>query len=304
MGRQSILSSDEGLADGLARIEEGLREKPLCDTVPKTLRVREVRPIISVFQPRALEGRILDSEAHVRSLMACMGTAEKPVALEPITVWWAGSLGWVCLDGHHRLEAHHRLGHRAFAIPVTVFEGTLDEARAEATATNSRDKLAMRDDDKFDRAWSFVLTSGLSKARIVDACNVSDRTVGMMRAKLKAVLARAEELRGELGEEVQVDRFDLAATAWKQASRSTPDELLGLGQAYGEDREAEDYVGKMADRMVKLMVRPLGPTIMKNTDAFALALERIDSRLPSMLLDEWGDHFDDEADGLLEEISA
>ena len=86
MGKVSILTTDETLEEGIERIREGLREKPNPEHTPASMRVRDVRTLVSVFQPRSLEGRTAEDEAHIKALMDAIGSKDKPKVLRPVSV--------------------------------------------------------------------------------------------------------------------------------------------------------------------------------------------------------------------------
>lgn len=147
-----------------------------------------VTSMTSVFQPRELDGRKLEGERHIETLMAAIGSPSNPTYLDPLVVWWGGDR-WFVIDGHHRRHAYLRAGlHKR--IPVEVFEGSLEEALAFAVEANSKDRLPMTLAEKLDRAWFLTVTTDLSRDRIRRSCSVADGTVKNMRKVRDALMGK------------------------------------------------------------------------------------------------------------------
>lgn len=232
---------------------------------PTSLRRNEIARMISVFQPRQLDGRLAEDEAHVRTLCQAIGSPERPRYLDPIQVWWGGDR-WYVIDGHHRLLAYDRLG-ITDDIPVVVFDGDLDAAMAQSAAANSKDRLVMRSDDKLNYAWRLTIISNLSKIKVVDACAVANGTVGKMRKVKAALLAD--------GQHTEEDLLDLP---WKDA----------LAEAEGREKDVnynpEEAIKRRAERYRVALFRALGDRPYNDPEAFGLALLHLDSRFPERLM--------------------
>lgn len=232
---------------------------------PTKLRRGEIARMVSVFQPRQLDGRLAEDEAHIRTLSHTIGSAERPKYLDPIQVWWGGDR-WYVVDGHHRLLAYDRLGITE-EIPVVVFAGDLDAAMAQSAAANSKDRLVMRSDDKLNYAWRLTIVSNLSKLKIVDACAVANGTVGNMRKVKAALLAD-----GQHTEETLLD------LSWKDA----------LAEAEGREKDVnynpEEAIKRRAERYRTALFKALGDRPYNDPEAFGLALLNLDSRLPEKLM--------------------
>ncbi len=255
------------LIEALAAIRSSLKNGTQTLEVdwPTTLRRSEIAKMISVFQPRQLDGRLAEDEAHVRTLCQAIGSAERPKYLDPIQVWWGGDR-WYVIDGHHRLQAYDRLGINQ-DIPVVVFEGDLDAAMAQSAAANSKDRLVMRNDDKLNYAWRLTIVSMLSKQKIVDACAVANGTVGNMRKVKAALLAD-----GQHTEETLLD------LSWKDA----------LAEAEGREKDVnynpEEAIKRRAERYRAALFKALGDRPYNDPEAFGLALLSLDSRFPEKLM--------------------
>ncbi|TDR05952.1 ParB N-terminal domain-containing protein [Marinomonas communis] len=158
--------------------------------VDSLLHLEQIHEAIEVFQPRDLANDTASKEQHIRNLMDAIFN-ESGNRLDPIVVWWSG-FKWYVLDGHHRLMAYKRVQGlkkiKILEIPVRVFSGSLVLAMAESTRLNSKDKLAMTRDDKFNRAWLFIaMDKGLSKREVATICKVGSATVSRMRKKLNEI---------------------------------------------------------------------------------------------------------------------
>ena len=238
--------------------------------LPATLDRNKIARMVSVFQPRELDGRWTEDERHIENLEGAIGDPKKPRYLDPMTVWWGGDR-WYVIDGHHRLVAYDR-AKVARGLPVDVFEGTMDEAMAHSAAANSKDRLIMRKDDKLNFAWKLTLTTELPKSRVVEVCAVANGSVGAMRS-VKA------KLLGDL----RVPLEELADMTWASAR------LLAEGKQMDQDYDPEDAVRKRADQYRKRLYTAFKDIPTRDPEAFALALVLSNDRLPGSLMstDAW-----------------
>lgn len=139
---------------------------------------------------------------HVQELAA---TVRRRNRLDDLLVWTeetpegAPTGRYVLLDGRHRLEAYRIAWRssedRSQGAPVSIFTGPRMEARLQALSSNVRRKLGLTKAERMDAAWRMVWDYGaaLSKSRLAGAANVSDRTVGNMRARWQEMLATGQE---------------------------------------------------------------------------------------------------------------
>ncbi|MEM5471472.1 ParB N-terminal domain-containing protein [Hoeflea sp. AS60] len=272
----SNFDQDNSLIEKLAAISGNLRTHGTTypGETPTTLDYPEISVEAAVFQPRQLEGRIAEDVAHLKTLAVAVGTPQRPTHLDPITVWWAGDR-WYVIDGHHRLKAYKKV-RVTQGLPVTVFEGTLDEAMAHSAASNSKDRLVMRTEDKLNYAWRLVIVSSLSKARIAKACAVSNGTLGNMRSAKAKLQLSPENTMGTLSE-----------LSWLDA------QMEAAGKERDMDFDPDDAMRKRAERYRRGIIKAVGHKAFTDTDAFALALSQLDDRLPGCLMqsDAWDDSF-------------
>jgi len=260
------------LTEALRIIRESLKnngETPPAP-LPQQLDRCKIARMVSVFQPRQLEGRYAEDEAHIKTLASAIGSPQRPTLLDPITVWWGGDR-WYVVDGHHRLKAYEKVG-LATGIPVDVFRGSLDEAMAHSAAANSKDRLGMRLDDKLNAAWRLVVVSGLSKSQIVAACAVSNGTVGNMR-KIKDMLLNSSEHSTET----------LGEVSWREAK------LEADGNVRDPNFDPSEAVKRRAEAYRRSLIRAMGDRPFVDTEGFGLALLSLDARLPEKLMqsDVW-----------------
>lgn len=200
--------------------------------------------------------------------------------LSPIRVWWAGyERGWLCIDGHHRLDAYREAG-RTAPIPVEVFAGTLNEALLEALRGNTRNQLAMDEREKLDAAWRVTVKVGdaLSKRAIAEAAGVSERTIANMRKVAK--LFREQR-----------PHHDPTGFKWRRAQ--------GLVQGIeAPERDAEEAREKRVQKLTDDLISKFGPVLSSAPGLFAEALRRCDPALPGALQEafkQWEREAEEEA---------
>jgi hypothetical protein len=239
-------------ADGIARLTPG-----------------EIRRMTALFQPRSLEGDLLDDELHVEVLKGAIGGPEKSRDLDPMLVWWSGR-HWYVVDGFHRLLAYRSSGVTR-PVPVTVFAGSLAEAVEQAAVCNSKDKKPMTLKDKTNMAWRLTrFFPERSRRQVAEACAIAERSVSNMRAAKHKLEADGVPPR-DIPEE------------WEEARR------MWKGIEVQKDFDHDAAMRRKIDRMARALAKTFGATLHRDTDAFAGALSRLDERLPLKLMEsrEW-----------------
>lgn len=130
-------------ADTLTEQERQLRRLPMAD----------VKTLEAVFQPRQFDESTSESGKHLDVLKRAL---QPGIELDPITVFKVGG-EWLCVDGHHRLEAYRQVGGKRTHVPVKVFEGSVEDAFRFCIEANAPDKLNLTREDKLEAAWKMVL---------------------------------------------------------------------------------------------------------------------------------------------------
>lgn len=152
---------------------------------PKRLPVDAIQRIPELFQPRGSDE--WRSTAHINGLASSSANArqaDEAARMEAILIFWIGD-AWVCLDGHHRLAAIAKKKKPGATIGVEVFSGEVQDAMMEATRRNSRNKLAMNEKDKTERAWQLFMSGAGTHKAIAEACGVAPKTIQRMAQAVK-----------------------------------------------------------------------------------------------------------------------
>lgn len=246
------------------RIDKG--QPPPAQKVNR-LRLKDILELPVVFQHRGILQSV--SESHTVELGRAI---QRGQVLAPIVVYWIGD-AWCVIDGHHRLAAYRGVKFTKL-IPVKVFEGTLEQARLQGLANNSKDKLAMSPREKQNAAWKMVISSRFSKADIASAAGVSERTVGNMRAAERTIKADSPEQA-------------LDGLTWEQARKMAAGELI-------EDFGAEDWVETEAKKVADRFVRTFGDSLRRHPLVTMRALELYDRLLIPAIVD-WYNPIEDDA---------
>lgn len=244
------------------------------------LKLSEVLEMPTVFQQRAVNQAA--SEKHVYELVKALERDSKQ-AFSPIVVYWVGD-GWCCIDGHHRMEAYRIFEYKR-PIPVTVFSGSLEDAIELSASSNSKDKLPMSPQEKYNAAWRLVISTELSKVRIAKAANVSERLVGKMRAVMNTISVQHPEL-------------PLDSLKWTDALR------VEQGLAPKETSVSRDFIEEEAKILADRLSRAFGTRLSSHSEILYRALEIYDPRIPEWIADFYQpaeDDFDVPHSGVLSE---
>ena len=178
MGKQKyVRRSAKTLKEGVARAEKlrSVRERPADGIVSVKPFQIKVQP--EVFQIREFSFGLRNTDNEfVKKLARAIGTAGE---LDPPVVIKIGG-EWICVDGHHRIEAYKKAGWRQ-PIKCVWFNGTVREAVDESMRLNSKDRLNVPQRDRLEMAWKLVILGDHSKAEIVKLCGVGEGSVAHMR---------------------------------------------------------------------------------------------------------------------------
>ena len=252
------------------QLEEELavgKEPPLDN--PQALAIKDINIAQSVLQPRSLND-ISASEEHIRVLVKAIEQNKPSHTLDPITIWWSGS-NYRVIDGHHRLEAYkqvHKSGNiKIPAIPVKLFEGSLKDALLVSTKLNSKNKLPMTEDDKFDRAWKLVCLKSYTINEAANVCGIGTNTISRMRT----TLAKYE------AESPQTWRDIVFRLTWKQA----------MSNGNEEKEFDEEWEIKLAKEWAQRLHNTFGKKLSSQPGVAALALQYYSQDLVPSLISEW-----------------
>lgn len=224
--RPVVPDEAEGLGGQLPLLMARLKAEAVVasppDERPDRLRPSTISLLPELFQPRAM------AESHIHELT---GIAKSGRFFDAVEVIQVGRKVYL-VDGHHRIEAYAR-AKVGVPVPVTYFEGTVEDAVLEAGRANSKAKLTMSNQERQDYAWRLVKMGTYKRGEIVAASSISLRQVAIMRQVVTAI-----------GEDA------LDCDAWWKARRLaegkasfalSPDELEERLEA-----QASDYARRMA----------------------------------------------------------
>ena len=272
-------------------ITQALKANPggFQGTPPTELKWQDIDTMVALFQRRDISKRYGEDEGHVQNLQNWIGNnPDRPNMLDPIVVWWGGDCWYAC-DGHHRREAYRRQKVKV-PVPVEVFEGTLQEAIAFATAANSKNRMTMTSEDKSNSAWLLTVmppTKGKSeytRAEIREIAGVSIRTVASMR-RIKATLLTM------LNPETRKDYTaqDLMGLTWNKAK------LVAAGAELGPEPDWESALEERIRKYAARIQRQFVGKPSTDAEAFASALVELDRTIPGKYVatDRWQEQLDD-----------
>ena len=219
------------------------------------LATTDIVTIESVFQHRDVAAGKYDSESHIRTLTNVLKALPADQRrLDPILVVPIDS-SWICIDGHHRLEAYKKAG--VSEVPAEVFTGGIRQAVIVAGEANSKTKLPMSPRDRMNAAWRIVSAGLASKRETAIATGVAERTVANMRTLAKDLLAMEET-----------------------PSHYTYHEAREVARGGRLGERGEDWEQEQVRRFEDEMSRLFGKHAHRNRDFIAQALE---NRFPSVI---------------------
>lgn len=204
---------------------------------PKSLPAGSITILEELFQPREM------NEQNISLLTRAVKTHG---ALTPVVVWAAGDNVYL-LDGHHRMAAYREAGW-ADEVPVEFFEGTVEDALAEAGERNSHIRLPMTTADKQNHAWKMEALGNYSLNFIAAKAGVS-----------KAQVARMRDVKKTLGNLAQC--FD----TWRAARRHAD------GMEPQPEFDAETFKDEQSRRYADRLAEEFGNKLSSNTEVAAMA---------------------------------
>lgn len=222
-----------------------------------------------LFQMREFSFGLRDTDGeHVKKLARAISVVGE---LDPPVVIKIGA-DWICIDGHHRLEAYKKAGWRG-PIRCMWFAGTVREAADEAIQLNTKDRLNVTQQARLEAAWKLVIIGDHSKAEIVKLCGVGEGSVAHMR-RIKAVYSTKSDVGAKLFRERLAMPLDEAS--WNHARLT----YAGVEpKARNDEEEAAKLARRINSRLTNLLSR--------NPAITARALEIYDPKLPRALTQAW-----------------
>ena len=205
---------------------------------------------------------------HVKKLERAIGTAGE---LDPPVVIKIGA-EWVCIDGHHRIEAYKRTA-RGKQIRCEWFGGTVREAVDQSMRLNSKDRLNVPQRDRLESAWKRVLLDMGSKAEIVELCGVGEGSVAFMR-RIKTTYGAKNDVGGKLFRKKL--GMELEDASWTHAR-------LSFAGVEPKEIDVEERAAKLAKRINSRLTNLLS----RDPQVTARALAIYDPDLPPKLMDAW-----------------
>ncbi|MBV5323176.1 ParB N-terminal domain-containing protein, partial [bacterium] len=234
------------------------------DVMPERLPLDSIVLLEDLFQPRATD------EKHIQELVA---NIHKHKVLDPVDVIQVGNKAYLC-EGHHRVVAY-RLAKTTVPIPVSYFQGSIEEAVLHSRGANSKAKLAMTTNERTNAAWKLVLMGAYTKKQIMVAASVSDSIVASMRRVKNALKYKA-----------------YSAKNWRHALHLSK----GVEGAGMQEEEKEAWMSVQAHQYADRINKEFGNKLSTNPELAARAFEIYFGRKITDLANELKEHATDEED--------
>ena len=265
--RRTAKALQTGIAD--AEMSRSVRER-LADGMV-SIKPSKIKTRPELFQVREFAfGLKHTDKEHVKKLERAIGMVGE---LDPPVVIKIGG-EWVCVDGHHRIEAYAKAGWRQ-PINCVWFGGTVQEAVIELMRLNSKDRLNVPQRDRLEMAWKLELLGKHSKAEIVKLCGVAEGSVAKMR-----VIKKLYADKNDIGAKLFRKRLGgiLEESSWANAR-------LAYAGVEPTARDDEERAAKLARRLGARMTNLLS----REPRITARALTIYDPDLPSALIEAWNE---------------
>jgi len=245
------------------------------DQNPKTLKLEEIHLLPSVFQPRTISDDPLASEKHTTVLVAAIRN-EPTHNLDPMTIWWSGK-HWYIVDGHHRYSAYIKANKtgklKIDAVPVEVFQGSIDEAIERSLQANSKDKLRMSAKDKLNSTWRLVCLGDYSKNELQSKTGTSTSTIASMRKKLAEIQLDYPDKKG------RTKNYAAIGMTWGEARHH------GSDPTSFDDEAVRQLMANLAERLGE----KFGNQLASNPQITAGALEIYSENMCNRIKQIWAE---------------
>lgn len=251
------------------------------------LPIENIETVPEVFQPRT-DGEEIADGLFVEDLAGELKRRLED-GLDPLTVFWTGKR-WVLVDGHHRLAAYRDCKEwRSKPVPVRPFEGPLEEAVAFSIHENQKLRLQLTRSERSQFAWRFVCLRQPDRKSF-------QAVTGQSREQYFKMMRRYREL---VSDHPDLTATALASMPWLKVRRGDP------FAAPSAETDWELITERTAAGWVKKLKRHFGSQLIKQPDAFALALRELNRGLPLALMESnyWKDIRDEHVPGWHEELT-
>jgi hypothetical protein len=252
------------IAEVLAKAKEPQKNlKDIRDLPRESIVIAE-----KVFQWRLTHEDAGARDDHILELAKIIVATGKP--LDAILVFHAGDKFYV-VDGHHRLAAYYTAGWTK-AIPVTVAEGSLEQAADASLKRNSKNTRNLTRKEKQEAAWKLgKRLPRLTREVISGMTSVSPSTIDGMRRVLKKLRDTGET-------EKTIDGMTYARALRKQ----------WISDEARPEWDADTWMSEKADKLVKKIEDAgIGFMLRENHEIAAMALERVGEGLAQSLVNLW-----------------
>lgn len=265
--RPVLKDNTPGELERAVKEAEAVLVRPKIAGERKRLQVNQIKLRPELFQPRwsPLTGRDTDRK-HVQKLKGAISTQGE---LEPILVIKLGK-DWVCVDGHHRIEAYMQTKGWGTEVECEWFSGTVWEAVETSFRQNGIVKLETKSRDKWEASWKLVNLGRGSANQQRRISGSSLRLIGYQRA-----LKRRYDEDYEFRMEFQRKLGPLSEVTWERAR----DTLHNI-EAKGRDIDEE------AETLARLIYNRIEDRLSRNPAVTARALAKYDTDLIRPLLEE------------------
>lgn len=179
------------------------------------INVKSIATRLELFQPRRFSAGMRAVDAtFVRALKTRI---DRKGELDPVLVVKLRD-EWVCVDGHHRIEAYGQGKSDGTVIKCEWFRGSAREAANESLRLNEIIKQPVSQSDRFEEAWRRTVNGWGSKREVVTLTGTSEGMVSLMRRVVKQhkeqSTPHARELRAKLGPDLSEYSWSRVRAEW------------------------------------------------------------------------------------------
>jgi len=195
----------------IAEDEHARSERPQTTPAFVGLLPEQIEMRVELFQPREFSVGLRKTDPqYVKKLARQIGLVGE---LDPILVIRFVD-AWICIDGHHRVEAYKR-AKWATGIKCEWFAGTVREAVDVSIRRNRTVKLEVPLADRQEQAWKRTLMGWGSKREVREICGIAEGTIAFMRRVKDTAATRdksdfAKAFRRRLGKPLEETTWSIA----------------------------------------------------------------------------------------------